>query len=296
MASFTDFIASKKYVILSGAMGTELQRRGYETRLPLWSAQANLDAPELVRQIHEDYIKAGTDLLTTNTFRTQPYTFQKVRRRPLASEATKNAVQAILRAKKSADRDVFAGGELAPLEDCYLPDLIPEDSILEEEHFSQAKLLASLGVDFLFCETINSIREALIMIRAAKSTGLPFMISFLVNPQGDLLNGESLKKVIDRVAVFHPVGILLNCRPIDIINQGIDSLCRYYSGVKGVYPNGIGKPADDLGWTFSGEGDNIVKFVEFCERWYKQGVKILGGCCGTTPEYIKALSKRMAML
>ena len=134
-----DFINSHRFIILDGGMGTELQRRGYKTKLPFWSSSANLDSYGLVKSIHEDYVEVGVDIITTNTFRTQKYIFEKTgKSMELAKKATELAVKVAIQVKNEVDREVFVGGSLSPLEDCYSPDDVPDNSILRDDHFYQA--------------------------------------------------------------------------------------------------------------------------------------------------------------
>ncbi len=292
MSSFEKFIHDQDTVIFAGAMGTELQRRGYQTKLPLWSASANEDAPELVYQIHADYFSAGADTCITNTFRTTPRAYAKVGRRHDAHDALKKSVALARKAQHEVSgRPVFLGGSFTTLEDCYRPDLMPSPQELDDEHGQLASWLAAEGVDFLIPETINSLPEAVAMARAASATNIPFIISFVTTPDGKLLDGSPLAEVIQATDVKGRVAVFLNCRPIDILNQSVPVLCSAYAGIKGLYPNGIGHPDDDLGWIFENNDDSIGKFVQACDTWHQAGIKILGGCCGTTPDYIQALSR-----
>ena len=285
---FTDFLNNTPFVLLGGAMGTELQRRGYATTLPLWSASANLADPNLVLQIHRDYFAAGADLCITNTFRTTPRAYAKVNKTQEAHAALKAAVNlAKTAAGEVKNRNVFIGGSFAPLEDCYEPDLVPPDSELESEHALSAKWLAAEGVDFLMPETINALREAKFMAKAASDTGLPFIISFVVDANTKLLDGTTLDQAIKETDLPGRVAVSINCRPIDIL----DAAFKKQPGINCVYPNGFGHPHDELGWCFHDNTDNIDKYVKTALSWHQAGAKIIGGCCGTTPDYIKALAQ-----
>lgn len=290
---FAEFVSSAPVVVFAGAMGTELQRRGYKTALPLWSAAANLDAPGLVEQIHADYFAAGADVAVTNTFRTTPRAFRKAGREGEAKDALKAAVSIAHRAKKRAGRPVFVGGSFAPLEDCYRPDLVPGEAELRREHGLHAARLAEEGVDFLLAETINAGAEAAIMAEAASATGLPFIASFVVDSNARLLDGTALSEVIERTDFPGRVGVSLNCRPVDTMNTAFRTLLADYDGVIGLYPNGVGHAHDDLGWRFDRRHDSIDGFVESALQWKRSGAKIIGGCCGTTPDYIRALSQAL---
>ena len=291
--SFTDFIHNADTLIFAGAMGTELQRRGYATALPLWSAAANLDAPGLVEEIHDDYFDAGADVAITNTFRTTPRAFRKAGRESEARDALKKSVAIALNSRKKAGRQVFVGGSFAPLEDCYRPDLVPSENELRREHQVHAAWLAEAGVDFLLPETINAGLEAQIMAETASATGLPFIISFVVDSDGRLLDGTPLAEAVQNTELPGRVGISLNCRPIDTMGKAFQKVLACYDGIIGLYPNGAGHAHDDFGWCIEDHHDGIKEFVGSALKWKSAGAKIIGGCCGTTPDYIRALHREL---
>lgn len=293
MSDFLNFLQREDTVLFAGAVGTELQRRGFKTTLPLWSASAPLDGYDVLTQIHKDYFSAGADICITNTFRTTPRTFDKVGRAQDAHLALKRAVDSAKEARSLVtDRPVFIAGSFAPLEDCYEPDLVPDDESLKREHTELAQWLAAEGVDCLLAETINSKREAVAMARAASATGLPFIISFVVNPDGSLFDGTALSEVVAATDLPGRCAVSINCRPIDIIDSAFDALMSAAPDqIWGVYPNGIGHPHDDEGWIFENNPDSIGKFTDYILQWRSKGARILGGCCGTTPDYIAALAK-----
>ena len=148
-------------LLLDGATGTELARRGVDTTLPLWSARALFDdrGLETLTQIHEDYARAGAEILVTNTFRTTGRVLERAGRPGVWREANRRAVEcarAGTKAKAGAGRVSVVAGGIAPLEDCYRPDLVPPRDDCLREHRLQAALLASLGVDLIIIETMNS--------------------------------------------------------------------------------------------------------------------------------------------
>jgi homocysteine S-methyltransferase len=291
--TFAQFVNRVDTIVFPGAMGTELQRRGYRSTLPLWSAGANLEAADLVAQIHSDYFAAGADVAITNTFRTTPRAFRKLGREGEARAALEKSMAIALRATRDAGRAAFVGGSFAPLEDCYSPASVPSESELRQEHRLHATWLAEAGADFLLPETINSGIEAQIMAEAASVTGLPFIISFVVDACGRLLDGTPIAEAVEKTDLPGRVGVSLNCRPVDIIDEAFLTLSSVYDGAIGLYPNGIGCPHDDLGWCFTETDDDVEKFVSSALRWKRQGVKIIGGCCGTTPDYIRELRKAL---
>lgn len=293
MAGLLTFIEENNLLLFPGAMGTELQRRGYETKLPLWSAGANLDAPDLVTQIHADYLKAGADVCVTNTFRTTSRTYKKTGDESKARKSLKAAVQCAKDARDQFEgRAIFIAGSFAPLEDCYEPDLVPGEPDLSREHQEQAEWLADEGVDFLLPETINSLREANVMALAASRTGLPFLISFVVREDGTLFDGTPIKEAVQQTDLAGRIGVGINCRPIDTLNAALPFLKEAYHGNRAIYANGIGHPDEELGWIFEENADSLEKYTEAATKWRKGGCRIIGGCCGTTPAYIEALAKK----
>lgn len=291
MNEIRDLLEKKETVILDSAMGTEIQRMGYKTYLPLWTAPANEEVPDLVKKIHEDNIRAGADLITTNTFRTIKWTYSKIGQIEKAKDLTKKAVEIAQNAAKSTSSDILVAGSISTLEDCYEPMNVPSREILEEEHQYQADLLASLGVDFILVETINSIIESQAVSKAVTQTGMPFIASFVTDGNGCLLSGESIGDAINSISSFRPEAIMLNCAPIEVIDQDFEILYKEYSGYKGLYANGCGYPHDELGWEFDDSYDASEKYVSYFQKWKKKGLKIIGGCCGTNADYIKAISQ-----
>jgi S-methylmethionine-dependent homocysteine/selenocysteine methylase len=282
-------LASKPLVILDGAMGTELLNRGADISFPLWSARPLITRPQLVQQIHEDYIRAGADIITTNTFRTNRRALQRAgigeRTRELNCLAVKLAQQARLIAP---DRRILIAGSIAPAEDCYSPDLVPSDAELRVEHGELAHILAEAGADFLLIETMMNIREARIAAEAARQSGLEFVVSFVCGRDGNLLSGESLADAARAVEPFQPTMFSINCAsPRDSITA-LEKLGVVTSLPLGVYAN-TGTPQKDEVAQFRPEVD-VRGYAECAARWKAMGARMIGGCCGTTPEHIRVVA------
>ncbi len=276
--------------ILDGAFGTELQRRGYSTKLPLWSAQALFDHPDTVRDIHTEYILAGADIITTNTFRTQRRTLAKAGLEKETERINQLAVQLCVEAREAAQvgRPVYIAGSLTTLEDCYEVDLVPENSLLEIEHTDQANILAATPIDFFLLETFNTIREAKAAAEAVSKTGKGFIMSFVTNADGNLLSGETLAEAVKVIDAFSPIAYMINCVSIATATTSLEKLKAATTLPFGAYANGDGEAHNDEGWLFT-EGDNRVdQYMRACQTWKDLGATLIGGCCGTNPEYTKA--------
>lgn len=282
----------QKLYILAGATGTEILRRGFPTQLPLWSAQVLFDKPELLEQIYLDYIDAGADIITTNTFRTQYRTLAKVGLESETERINHLAVDIAIaaRAKSNADHAVYIAGCVTTLEDCYRPDLIPDISTLKKDHFEQIKILASTPIDFFLLETFNSITEAVIAVEAVHSTNIPFIISFTANSQGDILNGDLWDDAINQLEKFSPLAILVNCVPGEVATKALEKIKKCTTLPFGAYGNGAGEADNESGWKFTTD-DQIDPYVNYCREWTNLGATIIGGCCGTNYKYTQAYSQ-----
>ena len=130
MTDWLERLRAGPALLLDGATGTELERRGAKSALPLWSAHALLHDPALVGRIHADYVEAGAELLTANTFRTQRRTLERDGVGERAAALTARAVALARAAAAGGDRPVHVLGSAPPLEDCFRPDLVPDDDSL----------------------------------------------------------------------------------------------------------------------------------------------------------------------
>jgi S-methylmethionine-dependent homocysteine/selenocysteine methylase len=281
-------LAAGPPLVLDAAMGTELQRRDADTRLPLWSARALLQDPELVWTVHADEAAAGADVLTANTFRTHARSVRAAGSDASAAGLTAEAVGLAHRAAAVPRREIFVAGSLSPLEDCYRPDLAPDDATLAREHGEQAGALAAAGVDVILAETHNSIREAEAALRAAKATGLPALVSLVTDGGGRLLSGETVEDAAKRLVALGPDAIGVNCVPAGRVLFELDRLKSVAAGVPLVAYGNLGLPEDERGWKFSEELAPEA-YAQEARRWIDLGARIVGGCCGTTPEHTRAV-------
>lgn len=253
-------------IVLDGATGTELARRGVDTRTPLFSAAALLDArgQAVLREVHRAYVDAGAQVITANTFRTNPRK-AGARWRELTSLAVKIA--------RESGASVVAGS-IAPVEDCYRPDLRPPDAF--DEHRQFARALADAGCDLLIVETIAAADEGRAAVAAALETGLPVWAAVSLPPSGRLRTGETLYEFFRTVRVS---ARLINCTPVEGIAEPLD----------GAYAN-MGEIDPATGWPVT-PALSPEEYAAHATRWLEQGATIVGGCCGTTPAHIAALAQ-----
>lgn len=282
-------------LLLDGPTGTELQRRGVETNVPGWSAAALLSAPEVVAEIHRDYVAAGAEVLTANTFRTHPQNIAGFDPQAgLLEQATRAAdltMRAVALAREAADagsRPVWVAGSQAPIGDCYDPQLTQSRAELQRAHRVMSQLLSAAGVDLILVETHPTLTEALATTRAALETGLPVVTSFVCNRAGRLLSGESLREAAQAVAKLPVAMVAVNCLVADAALSAVRMLREACPDVPvGVYAN-VGEFTPAEGWRNSTSVDPAV-YAAHAADWLAAGARMIGSCCGTTPEHIREL-------
>lgn len=276
-------------ILLSGGLGTELGRRGVDTRLPLWAAAALLDDPSAVRRLHVDYLEAGASVLTANTFRTDPHAVGTSGRVVDHARLTGNAVHLAREAVAAVrpGRPVLVAGSVGPVRDCYRPHEVPEAETLEAEHGAHLEALAAAGVDVVLVETMNTVREAATVLELARGR-LPALVSFVCRPGGRLLSGESIGEAVRAVEALRPLAVLVNCCTPAVATQALEHLLAVTDLPAGVYANGEGRPDERQGWHFGGGADDDA-YENAARGWLRLGVRLVGGCCGTSPETIRRL-------
>jgi homocysteine S-methyltransferase len=297
MGSFADLIERSKIVILDGAMGTELQTRGCDVTLPLWSARALVTRPDVVRHIHIDNIDCGAEIITTNTFRTQKRTLEKVNysldgksfaesARELTAAAVDLAKDAVMIA--ADENQVLVAGCIAPLEDSYRPDLVPGEASLAAEHYDHIKNLVDGGADMLIAETLTTITEIRAVLEQLRKFELDYAISVTPKNETELLSGEPLTNAINVIHQYKPTAIMINCMHPSLGEPVLLHLRQLTDKPLGVYAN-VGNPDFQ-------EGDELrtsilpSDYLDYARKWKLAGAKIIGGCCGTTPLYIRKLN------
>jgi S-methylmethionine-dependent homocysteine/selenocysteine methylase len=282
-------IASGPPLLLDGALGTEIERRGVPCGLPLWSTHALVEAPDVVRSIHRDYVRAGARVLTACTFRTQARSLAAAGLPEPAARASELCERAVALAREAihgATDRVLVAGSAPPLEDCYRPDLVPTDADALREHREHARNLARAGVDLIAVETMNTAREARAAAEAAAETGLPFWVSFTCGPDAELLSGEPLARAVDAVREARPLAVGVNCLPPDLVPACLPVLSA--CGLPFLVYANLGAPDPRGGRTHACSPE---AYAEHARGWLRAGARAIGGCCGTGPEHVRALAR-----
>lgn len=285
MSRFLQRLESGPPVLLDGATGTELIRRGSKLELPLWSAEPLLSDHPSVLNVHREYVLAGAEVITANTFRTNRRTLQKV---GLERNFRTLTMLAVDLARQSGAP--FVAGSIAPLEDCYRPDLVPPPETARIEHAEMAGVLAEAGCDLILIETMNTISEAVAAVQAAKSaTKLPVLVSFVCTAEGRLLSGQDPTDAARAVEGLGVAGVLTNCTPLAAVPGVLEKLRHTTLLPIGAYGN-IGVEDAEVGWKLAPH-EAPDAYARAAEEWVRLGARVIGGCCGTTPLHIQKLKR-----
>lgn len=288
-------------IVLDGATGTELERLGAPLSAPLWSAQALLDDPELVRRIHLAYLEAGAQVLTTNSFRTHARNLAAAGLEARAGELTALSVTLARAARDEFTRrspdgiHVRIAGAISPLEDCFRPADSP-GSRAGPEHREIGEQLVAAGVDLLLIETMGRIDEARAAVAAVQGLGRPIWLAVVARGDGHMLAGEPLSALVDTLADLELQALLLNCTELGHLPVALPALLAAAAARPalwlGAYPH-TGHQDPARGWQT--HAVDAAAFADQLAAWSRDlpGLGLLGGCCGSTPAWISALVERL---
>lgn len=282
----TDFIENN-IVLLDGGMGTLLQERGLSAgEMPeLW----NISKPEEIREIHKAYLDVGSNVIITNTFGANSLKFSSGELEKIISSAVENARYAIENTKGNQNKWVAldigpTGRMLKPL-----GDLDFEDAV---RIFSEVvRLGASCGVDLVFIETMSDSLETKAALLAAKENcTLPVFVSNAYGEDGKLMTGASPLTMIAMLEGMGADAIGVNCSLGPKAMASVIDEYKKYSSLPIILKPNAGLPRTENGVTIY---DLSAKdFAEDVISMTDRGVRAIGGCCGTTPEYIAFLAEK----
>jgi S-methylmethionine-dependent homocysteine/selenocysteine methylase len=283
--------------LLDGAMGTELRERGAtvpDYRSSIWSAMALVREPDLVRQVHCDYIRAGADVVTANNYAVVPKLLERESMTHRLEELTRTACRLARDARELCDRPgVRVAGSLPPLDTTYRPDLVPSEAELYTGYLQIARILVE-EADLAIAETLTTVREAVAAARAAAEVGLPLWVSWNLCLDAPVLRGgERLAEAAAAVARLPVEGLMVNCVPTGLVSPAITELRSATERPLGAYANACeAAPSQEALDTCTVGGLTPEEYAAASERWVAAGATFIGGCCDTSPAYISALARR----
>ena len=302
-------LADTEIIIIDGAMGTELQRRGVPLNFEIWSAAALLSHPHLVQEIHVDYIRAGAEVQIAATYNTAPHVINPSNFDTTSRELTTTALRLVREGIDVAEpaHPVWIAGSISTTVESRRKEML-DIAMLRDSFTEHAENLAEQGCDLLMLEMMLTHDFAMDIdfqceiAAIAKRTGLPVWAGIAVKmaesgtlhlQDGSEDSGETLKTGIEAILAegVDVAGIMHS--EVDATLPALDLLERYWSGPVAVYPNSghYKRPH----WYF----DSLIEPEQFAAaamQWVQRYVKAIGGCCGLGPEHIAELSKALGRM
>lgn len=286
--------------LLDGGMGQELVRRSGKDPSPLWSAQVMLDTPEIVEQLHVDFIKAGASVITLNAYSATPERLEAHSQvelfEPLQQAACKVAKSAI---EKAGVPGVQIAGCLPPLVASYHPELTPDKQIAIDTYTKIAEVQNDT-VDFFMCETMASVAEAEYALQGASVFGKPVWLALTLDDKNPncLRGGEPWQEAVLRVQERGAAAVLLNCSRPETIDEVWTDFSKACEVPFGAYANGFTSVTDlkPGGTVDSLETRNDLgpdAYAAFVMRWVGKGATLIGGCCEVGPAHIACLAGKL---
>ncbi len=280
---FSEAREAKRPLILDGAMGSLLQQKGFESGGASWMTEVNEKHPEKIIEIHKQYIEAGADIITTNTFRTNPAAFDKSEAINV-SEYVKNAVY--LAKESVGNSSIIIAGSNPPAEDCYQSERLINNEILKLNHRNHIDLLINSGVDFILNETFSHLDEIMIVCYYCSSKSIPYIISLYLDEKLRLLSGETLKDAVNFIKEHNPLSIGINCISSEHFEKAFKYMDLNYNW--GFY----------LNCGFDEHHVNEIKcrvspktYGKIVKKYLEYQPSFIGACCGSSPEHIKAIKR-----
>ena len=282
-------LAKERTVLLDGGMGTELIRSGFtqEDCPESW----NVQKPEIVKKIHMSYFDAGSDVVLTNSFGGNRI---KLASHGLGDKCHELNLAAARLAAEIKPKGKFVAGSMGPTGKFLKPHGEFTEEEFESAYAVQAKALADGGVDFLLIETQYDLKEALCALRGARrSSHLPIFVTmtFNRNPRGYFtIMGNSVLQCLEELEAQDVPAVGTNCTLDSSDMVDLIKIMREATPLPLIAQANAGQPS------ISSEGEvtysqDVEDYVRFIPKMTKNGARIIGGCCGTNPDYIKRMAE-----
>ena len=297
--------------ILDGGMSRELQRLGAELKQPEWSALALINAPDIVRQVHAEFIEAGADVVTTNSYALVPFHIGEDRFRKEGSSLIALSGRLAREAADASGRKVTVAGSLPPIFGSYEP-----------QNFDASRVQDYLGVlvenldpfvDVWLGETLSLIAEGEAVRQAVAKTGKPFWISFTLDDdtaqvngaEPKLRSGETVRAAAEWAAGSGAAALLFNCSKPEVMKAAVETAATTFKEKDasleiGVYANAF---EGEQGETAANEGLHSTRadltddiYSRFACTWADAGATMIGGCCGIGAAHIHKVAGALRAL
>jgi S-methylmethionine-dependent homocysteine/selenocysteine methylase len=302
MSSISEHLNNNEILLLDGGVSTEIRRRGVALDKNVWSGLTTKTHPDDVRSVHEDYIEAGAQVITANTFAAARHVLESIN---LGHESKLINFKSVQLAKEARDNaaaeEVWIAGSMSSMPPLTSHRETAIDGHIESSYQEQAEVLAEAGADLIIAEMMRDVDNASVVISAARATGLPVWIGYSTMMADNGVDVRSLRwknrdettSALDfeeMLKALVPLGGqaagVMHTR-VENTAPALEVLSRYWPGPKLAYAE-TGKLVFPE-WVYESVSPPD-EYAQVIKSWIDDyGVQIVGGCCGTGPEHIRAL-------
>lgn len=275
------------FLILDGAVGTQLETNNIPLDLPVWSADANLNYPEVIIKIHKEYISAGADIITANTFRSTPWTYRKAgfSNQKAFNISRDSFFYGIDCAFKAAESITEIAASITSVDDCYAPENFPGKAVTEDNYGQLLEWVSQTDVSIILFETMGNIEEIKIAIDMSSGSKKIIWISLIMKDKDTLLDGTPLSNVMSLIQSSNIDLLLLNCNNFKLTAETLDEIIKFRNYKIGAYPNlGLKEYQNNFSTTL-----DEPNFISGMESILHHKLFVLGTCCGSSPNHTKIL-------
>jgi S-methylmethionine-dependent homocysteine/selenocysteine methylase len=282
-------LADGGILIIDGATGSELRRRGVTLSPHAWSGPASGTHAHMLRDIHLDYVRAGADVITTNTFGTTRFLLDAAGLDGQFEQINERALNAALDARKIAASHVAIAGSMSCLPPSFDTAAYPDLETELAAYIELADYLANNGADLIVLEMMQETVHAPLACEAARQTGLPVWLGLSCRLDqrrrcvGYDFPAIPMSETLDALLGFDPDAIAIMHSPPVAVEPALSELRQRWPGVVGAYPEIAGDAAFPM-----------ERWTALARSWIEMGARIVGGCCGTSPAHIRALRDMLA--
>ena len=289
-------IEGGEIILLDGATGTELEKRNVPMDAAAWCAAALATHPDAVRGVHEDYIRAGADVIITNTFPAAKHVLEEAGLGDRFREMNARAAELAREARENVGREgVYVAGSISTFPARLDHGHDPGDQAARDNYREQAEVLAESGVDLIALEMMRDLEQSSYAVEAAGETGLPVWLGFSCKRAEDgtvLLwdQRETLSEALDGLTQRNLSLISVMHTLTGDTVPALRKVKERWDGPLGAYPH-YGK-FEMPNWQFI-DMISPEDFATEALRWVEEGVQVIGGCCGIGPEHIRVLKQNL---
>ncbi|MGE4569725.1 MAG: homocysteine S-methyltransferase family protein [Gammaproteobacteria bacterium] len=279
-------------ILIDGATGTEVERRGVPQLKNAWNGGGALSHPDIVRKIHQDYINRGAEVIISNTFATTKHALADAGQDANFEALNERGVKLAIEARENLHQDdvLVAGG----VSYWTWTEQKPTLNELNASISQQVAIMAAVGADLLMLEMMIDIEQMMTTLKASQSVGLPIWVGLTCEPNATgamcLRTGDSLEEAIRALKPNKPDVINIMHTEVEYIEQCLDILQSEWSGPVGVYAHSGAVVGTE--WTFN-DVISPEKYCDYASEWQKRGVSIIGGCCGVHTDHVQMLNNQL---